>query len=89
MQTGGFYELCHHTHLHPNNPPQAHSQIGPSKMYPQIISPPPHNSLSSLHSQKPFSVTIKPVHSLKFVSQNFPTESTSPATTSSEEDINP
>jgi hypothetical protein len=55
----GFYELCHHTHLHPNNPPQAHFQIGPSKMYPQSINPPPHNSLSSLHSPKPFSVTTK------------------------------
>jgi len=58
----GFYELCHHTHLLPNNPPQTRFQIGPSKMYPQSINSPPHNSLSSFHSQKPFSVTITSVH---------------------------
>ena len=49
----GFYGRYQHTHLHPNNPPQAHFPSGPSNMYPQSINPPPHTSPSSLHSQKP------------------------------------
>jgi len=83
----GFYELCHHTHLHTNNPPQAHFQIDQSKLYPKSINPHPHNSLSSLRSQilspSPLSQYIN-----SLLSQSFPTESTSPATTSSEKDIN-
>jgi len=38
---GRFYECYLHTHLQPNNPPQAHFPIGSSKMYPQSINPPP------------------------------------------------
>jgi hypothetical protein len=30
----GFYERYQHTHLHPNEPPEAHFPSGPSNMYP-------------------------------------------------------
>jgi len=91
----GFYERYHHTYLQPISPPQAHFQSGPSKMYPQSISPPPHTSLSSLCSQDPSppcSGNISPSPLIQcnnsILPHSFPTESISPAMTSSEENIN-
>jgi hypothetical protein len=89
----GVYERYHHTHLQPMNPPQAHFPSGPSKMYPQSINPPPHTSFISLFS-KPFSVMFwkhfSPFsqYNNSFLPHSFRTESISPATTSSEENIN-
>ena len=80
----GFYERYHHTHLHPNSPPQTHFPSGPSIMYPQSINPPTHTS-PTLHSQNPSPLPFRQYNSL--LSQSFPTESNSSAT-SSEEDIN-
>ena len=89
----GFYERYHHTHLQPINPPQAHFPSGPSKIYPQSINP-PHTPLSSVCSQSPspsFSEnTSQSPHSQynnSLLPHSFPTESISPATTSSEENI--
>ena len=72
----GLYERYHHTHFQPINPPQAHFPSGPSKMYPQSINLPPHNSPSPVTQ---YNNSILP--------QSFPTESNSPATTFSEENI--
>jgi hypothetical protein len=90
----GLYERYHHTHLQPINPPQAHFQSGPSKMYPQSINPPTHTSLSSLCSQNPSpscsgNTSLSPFsqYNNSLLPHSFPTESISPATTSSEEDI--
>ena len=89
----GFCER-HHTHQQPINTPQAHFPSGPSKMYPQSINPPPHTSLSSLCFQNP-SVSCSGNTSPSPFSQynnsllphSFSSESISPATTSSEENI--
>jgi hypothetical protein len=88
----GFYERYHHRQ--PINSPQAHFQSGPSKMYPQSINPPPHTALSSLCSQNPSppcSGNISPPPfsqcNNSIMRHSFPTESISPATTSSEENI--
>ena len=89
---GGFHERYHHTHQQPITPPQAYFPSGPSKKYSQSINPPPHTSLSSLCSQNP-SLSCSGNNSPSPFSQynnsllfhNFPTESISPATTSSEE----
>ena len=90
----GFYERYHHTHLQPINPPQAHFLTGPSKMYTQSINPPPHTSLSFLCSQNPSppcsgNTSPSPVsqYNNSLLPHSFPTESTSPATTYSEENI--
>jgi len=90
----GFYERYHHTHLQSISPPQAHFPSGPSKMYPQNINPPPHTSLSSLCSQNPSPSYYGNTSPSPFSQYNnsllphrFPTESISPATTSSEEQI--
>jgi len=72
----GLYERYHHTHLRAINPPQAHFPSGPSKMYPQSINPPPHTSPSPVSQ---YNNSILP--------NSFPTESISPATTCSEENI--
>jgi len=82
----GLCERFHHTHLQPINPPQAHFPSGPSKMYPQSINPPPHTSLSSLFSQNPSPPPISQYNN-SILPHNFPTESISPATTCSEENI--
>ena len=89
----GLYERYHHTHLQPINPPQAHFPSGPSKMYPQSINPPPHTS-SSLCSQNPSpscsgNTSPSPVsqYNNSILPHSFPTESISPATTCSEENI--
>ena len=90
----GVYERYHHTHLQPINPPKAHFPSGPSKIYPQSINPPAHTSLSSLCSQSPsppFSGNTSPsplsLYNNSLLPHSFPTESISPATTSSEENI--
>jgi len=90
----GLYERYHHTHLQPINPPQPHFPSGPSKMYPQSINPPPHTSLSSLCSQNPSpscsgNTSPSPVsqYNNSILPHSFPTESISPATTCSEENI--
>jgi len=90
----GFYERYHH--LQPINPPQAHFQNGPSEMCPQSTNPPPHTSLSFLCSQNsspPCSGNISPSPfsqcNNSIMPLSFPTESISPATTSSKENINP
>ena len=91
----GFYERHHNTYLQPINPPQAHFAIGPSKKYAQSINPPPHTSLSSPCSQNPSpscsgNTSPSPFsqYNNSLLPHNFPTESISPATTSSEENIN-
>ena len=91
----GLFERYHHTHLQPFNLPQAHFPSGPSKMYPQSINPPPHTSLSSLCSQNPSplcsgNISSSPIsqYNNSIVPHTFPTESISPATTFSEENIN-
>jgi len=87
----GLYERYHHTHLQPINPPQAHFPRGPYKLYSQNISPPPHISLSSLCSQNPSpscsrNTSTSPIsqYNNSILPHSFPTESISPATTSSE-----
>jgi len=89
-----LYECYHHTHLRPINPPQAHFPSGPSKMYPQSISPYPHTSLSSLFSQNPSpscsgNTSPSPIgqYNNSILPHSFPTESILPATTCSEENI--
>jgi hypothetical protein len=62
----GFYERCHHTHLHPNNPPQAHFPIVLPNIYPQSINPPPH-SFPHLSILK----TILRRHSVSTITQFF------------------
>ena len=91
----GFYERYHHTHFQPINPPQAHFPSGPSKKYPQSINPPLHTFLSSVYSQNPSpscsgNTSPSPFsqHNNSILPHSFPTESISPATTSSEENIN-
>ena len=90
----GLYKRYHHTHLQPINPPQAHFPSGPSKMYPKIINPPPPTSLSSLCSENPSpscsgNTSPSPVRQYNntTLSQSFPRQSISPATTCSEENI--
>jgi len=90
----GFYERYHNTYLQLINPPQAHFPSGPSKKYPRSINPPPHASLSSLCFQNPSpscSGNISPSsfsqYNNSLLHRSFPTESISPATTSSEENI--
>ena len=90
----GLYKRYHHTHLQPINPPQVHFPSGPSEMYPQSINPPPHTSLSSLCSQSPSpscsgNTSPSPVsqYNNSILLHSFPTESISPATTCSEENI--
>ena len=90
----GFYERYHHTRLQPINPPKAHFPSGPSKIYPQSINPPPHTSLSSLSSQSPSpsfsgnpSTSSLSLYNNSLLPLNFPTESISPATISSEENM--
>ena len=87
----GLYERYHHTHLQPMNPPEAHFPSGPSKMYPQIINPPPHTSLPSHCSQNSSPSCSENTSPLPFshsnnslLTQGFPTESISPATSSEE-----
>jgi len=91
----GLYGRYHHNHLQPINPPQAHFPCGPSIMYPQSISPPPHTYLSSLCSQNPSpscSGNTFPSPNSQYnnsiLPHSFPTERTLPGTTSSEENIN-
>jgi len=90
----GLYERYRHTHLQPINPPHAHFPSGPSKMYPQSIYPHTHTSLSSLCSQNPSplcsgNTSPSPVsqYNNSNLPHSFPTESMSPATTCSEENI--
>jgi len=90
----GLYERYHHTHLQPINPPQAYLPSGPSKKYPQSINPHLHTSLSSLCSQNPSlscsgNTSPSPVsqYDNSILPRSFPTESISPATTCSEENI--
>ena len=90
----GFYERYHNTYLQPINSPRAHFQTGPSKIYPQSINPPPHISLSSHCSQNPSlsrSENTSPSpfsqYNNALPSHSFHTDSISPATTSSEENI--
>jgi hypothetical protein len=90
----GLYERYHHTHLQPINSPQAHFPSGPSKMYPQSMNPPAHISLSSHSSQNPSpsysgNTSPSPVsqYNNSILLNSFPTESISPATTYSEDNI--
>jgi hypothetical protein len=89
-----FFECYHHTHLQLINPPQVHVPSGPSKVYPRSINPPPHTSLSSLCSQNPSpscsgNTSPSPFsqYNNSLLPHSFPTEIISPATTSSEENI--
>jgi len=91
----GLYERYHHTHLQPINRPQTHFPSGPSEIYSQNINPPPHTSVSSLCSQNPSpscsgNTSPSPVsqYNNSLLPHSFPTESISPVTTSSEENIN-
>jgi len=90
----GLYERYRHTHLQPINPPQAHFPSGPSKMYPQSNNPHPHTSLSSLCFQNPSpscsgNTSPSPVspYNNSILPHSFPTQSISPATACSEENI--
>jgi len=90
----GLYERSHHTHLQPINPPQPHFPSGPSKKYPQSINPHPHTSISSLCSENPSpscsgDTSPSPVsqYDKSILPHTFPTQSVSPATTCSEENI--
>jgi len=82
----GLYERYHHTHFQPINPPQAHLPSGLSEMYAQSISPPPHTSLSSLCSQNPSPSPVGQYNN-SILPHSSPTESISPGTTCSEENI--
>jgi len=87
----GFYERYHRTHLQPINPPKAHFPSGPSKIYPESINPPPYTSLCSQSPSPSFSGNTSPsplsLYNNSLLPHSFPTESISPATTSSEENI--
>ena len=90
----GLYERYHHTHLQPINSPHAHFPSGPSKMYPHSINPPPRTSVTSLSSQNPSpscsgNTSPSPIsqYNNSILPHTFPTESISPSTTSSEENI--
>jgi hypothetical protein len=91
----GCFEHYHHTRLQPINQSQAHFPSGPSKKYPQSINPPPLTPLSYLYSQNPSppcsgntSPSTVSQYNNSLLPHNSPTESISPATTSSEENDN-
>ena len=89
----GLYECNHRTHLQPIKPPQTHFPNGPSKMCPQSINPSAHTSFSSLCSQNPTpscsgNTSQSPVTQYNnALCRSFQTESISPATKFSEENI--